>query len=508
LESFWFEDAAFQIAHVHGQYLLSRSPDRAPEGWEQHRRHGWTLSVANLPVVSLENTVGDQLGWCVGYPIVADDPRPRTLAVPTGRVDSLDPDSLEAFYERVHGRYVLIVLAEKEESLYLDAFGSLGTVYSQHEPIVASTPTLLGAAYGWNLPLIRALDMPESGHWFPGTLTPRVGIRCLLPNHCLDLIDWRARRHWPRDHRDLRPSPRVADTVNTICASLTQMIASVTSHYWTYLTLTAGRDSRMILACARAQLQAISCFTFRDGQAVTVDTHTASRLARRHRLDHFFLPIRHATNEELRTWLYLTGHAVSGAAWKIHKTLMDLDPEGAVLDGIGGEVGRGFYWREGDAPATRIAASDLLNRSGLPVDGAVADDITAWLNGLAGLTAFDVLDLYYLEHRLGGWAAPAYYGNYGGFTCARYLSPFNQRAVFRGMLTLPYEYRWTKRLATDVCMNQWPELGELPFNEFTGVRSLLQKSVARGKAALYPLARPVKRHIRALLKRRRRWGDA
>jgi len=439
IEHFWFEDAGFTLARARGQYLLARSDGPIPEGWDEHRRHGWTLGVSKLPVVAVGNGLGEELGWCIGYVLLAGHPPPRRLLLDTARSDSIDSDSINTFYETVFGRYVLILLLRKEERIYLDPYGSLATVYSQSEPIVASTPTLLGSAYSWNVPLITALRMPNSGLWFPGTLTARAGIRRLLPNHFLDLMAWRVARHWPRDHRDLSIGPNVADTVKTIVVALKGVVSSAASQSLIYLPLTAGRDSRMLLACAREHLRAMSCFTFREGRVVTVDTHVTKELARRHGLEHVLLDIRYATREELRRWLYLTGHSVSGEAWRIHKRLEGLDSNRRLLKGFGGEVGRGFFWLEGDAPRMTITAANLLKRSGMPPQAALVTEIEVWVKGLAGLTALDVLDLYYLEHRLGGWAGPHHYG---GWVSGIELSPFNQRGVFASMLKLPYEYRW------------------------------------------------------------------
>ncbi|MEX2220600.1 MAG: hypothetical protein WEG40_02285 [Candidatus Rokuibacteriota bacterium] len=500
MDHFWFDEAGLACEGLSRQYVLSRSEGQIPRGWARHRQRGWTLGVSNLPVASVENRFGEVLGWCVGYPLVAGGSRPSTVVLDTAHTNVIESESINRFYETVAGRWVLIVLARKEERLYLDPYGSLGTVYRRTEPTVASTPTLLGSEHSWDYGLINALGMPESGLWFPGTLTARVGVRRLLPNHALDLIEWHAARHWPRDLHDLAVSAHVPDTVNTIAASLKSLVSLVVAHVPTYLTLTGGRDTRMLLACAKAHLPDISFFTLRDGNTVTVDTHLATKLARRHALDHFFLRVRYATRQEQRDWLSLTGHAVSGDIWRIHKTLEGLETGRALLPGIGGEVGRAFYWRDGDAPHARLMPFDLLERSGMPSEAALVGDIETWLTGLAGLTALDVLDLYYLEHRLGGWAAPAHYGN---LTSLFELSPFNQRAVFASMLKLPYEYRWNKQLSTDICRSEWPALLALPFNEFTGSRRVFQSAVARGKDALYPAARPVKRRLGALLKRAR-----
>ena len=43
-------------------------------------------------------------------------------------------------------------------------------------------------------------------------------------------------------------------------------------------------------------------------------------------------------------------------------------------------------------------------------------------------------------------------------------------------MKLPYEYRLSQQLPKDICLNLWPELLELPLNEFTGFKNYVHKT--------------------------------
>src|SRR5262245_10791334 len=117
------------------------------------------------------------MGWCVGYPITGEQKSERIITLRSLERNSIDMLAIENFYEHTGGKYILILLTRDEQSLFLDPYGSLATVFSTTEPIIASTPTLLSNEHEWNDELIKALNMSESGLWFPSGLTPKKGVR-------------------------------------------------------------------------------------------------------------------------------------------------------------------------------------------------------------------------------------------------------------------------------------------------------------------------------------------
>jgi hypothetical protein len=246
----------------------------------------------------------------------------------------------------------------------------------------------------------------------------------------------------------------------------------------------------MLLACAREQLNKIQFFTFaRDRE--TADTHIARALARRFGLDHRVLPMEYANSDELAAWLDRTGDCVSGDIWKIHPTLRRLDPTRALLPGMAGEVARAFYWQDTDSAATRLSPRELVRRCHLPANEQILDGAEAWLAEIADFDCLTILDLMYIEQRLGCWGGPQQYG--GDDRAVRQLFPLAHRAVFEAMLALPADYRREEQLARQICELAWPELLSLPFNEFSGWQRYprrLARSVLRfGRGTLAALRR-------------------
>jgi hypothetical protein len=147
--------------------------------------------------------------------------------------------------------------------------------------------------------------------------------------------------------------------------------------------------------------------------------------------------------------------------------MQKLERNKVLLHGIAGEVGRSFYWLPTDYEGMKLSATEILFRANFPFHQAVLRETEKWLTELSGFNAFAILDLFYIEQRLGCWAAPQHYGNQ---TSMFELSPFNHRRIFSCMMRLPYEYRRQQELSNDICRDLWPELLDLPFNEFTGAK--------------------------------------
>lgn len=454
-----------------GQFVLSKDSEQIPLGWSSFSLNSWHLGVKLLPVYTLKNNIDDSVGWCIGYPLEENISKDGNFIIKFNEnTDAIDIVT-SRFYEKVGGRYLLIFLASEVSRIYLDPYGSLGCVYSQEKQVVASTPTVASGGGDWDKPLIELLGMPESGLWFPFGLTPRKDVRRLLPNHYLCLSSWEVERHWPQHVSDLCVRRDTAEVVREIACKISKNIEIATNAYPAYLSLTAGRDSRMLLACARNCLDKITFFTF--GEAVeSIDVHVAKIISERLKLRHSVVPVQYATDEERHRWLYLTGHSVGGAIWKIHKSIEALDCNATLLPGIAGEVGRAYYWKRKDHEKNNLKVEELLRRSSMPEISVIKNEADRWLSGLSSYNTFNILDLFYVEQRLGCWAAPQHYGN---LTSKYELSPFNHRNIFKNMMQLPYEYKLKQRLAEDICKAVWPELLQWQFNEYTGIKKYKYK---------------------------------
>ena len=94
---------------------------------------------------------------------------------------------------------------------------------------------------------------------YPLNLTPRKNVWRLLPNHFLDLRQWEAVRHWPK--AEILPVGDTDQAVTQVVERVRLHMKALVAKKPVLLRLTAGQDSRVLLACARPLAQHMTFFT-------------------------------------------------------------------------------------------------------------------------------------------------------------------------------------------------------------------------------------------------------
>jgi hypothetical protein len=477
-----YRPSGFDTKQFYGQFILTAEKKKAPEGWSVNEFNQWRLYTLQLPVINVYDQTSRWLGWCIGHPVVEGQLDVEHIVLRTSAT-SFDMGGVDEFYQRACGKWALLLLHPDYEQIFLDSYGSLAAVYSTVEKTIASTPSLVGTDQDWDEAFIRAIGLPEKDRWLPSGLTTKKNVWRLLPNHNLNLSNWKASRHWPQAETDLSVDPDTEAAVIKITGIVTSTIAAVAKKYPMCLTITAGRDSRAVLACAYDYVNDTSFFTF-EPDAQTPDMQIPALLVQRLKLNHRFIRPVEASAEELEQWLALTGWSVSGKIWKIHKTLKSLDSKRVLLPGTSAEVHKGVYWRSKDRPDMKLTAAEVLTRCKLPHHPAFIEATEAWLQELHFLDAFNILDLVHLEQRLACWAGPQHYGN---TISAFEMAVYNSRPIFHTMMRLPRPYRQKKQLAIDIIRHKWPELLNYPFNQFMGLKGMVYSTKDRIKKFLKEL---------------------
>lgn len=461
--------------HYFGQFIISRSERQVPAGYITTQCGPWIVYChQSLPVSSLRTADGGAVGCIVGHLIELGAKRDTggDVVLPVRSSDSSDRKEsvINQFLGQVGGRFVCLFSDGDHQRLYLDTAGSLSCVYAASLQVVASTPGLFlnRESYYADMDhdLAAILDVSRGG-WYPAGLTPHREISRLLPNHYLDLAHWRPVRHWPM--KKIAPAASVEQKVSAIADILKAIIHAVAREREVYLPITAGRDSRMLLACSRADMDRIDLVTFADSKD-NVDTYMVKRLERAHGLKVEYVPIVTATTEQSEQWYYEVGHCVGGRISEIHPTLNSLDRGRVIMPGFGGALAKGHYWRPRDQDDKAIGADQLLRRLNLPIHPVLHKAVSNWMEGVGNIGTFQMLDLAHIEHREGAWGGPQTYGQEQFVT---HIYPMFHRGIFEDMISLPQEYRRTQRLHTDVIRREWPELLSLPFNRYSGVRHTL-----------------------------------
>ena len=469
----------------YGQFVISRRDWTTPTAFSTRQYGPWVVkSHESLPVTSIRTQDGHAIGCIIGCAIdvanglIVDGD--LTLPLNSGHAIEKKETAIHKLMNRLGGRFICLIVDKDFQRLYLDAIGHLSCVYANSQEVAASTPGLIldRDEYDSTMDheLARLLDISSrvsARGFYPAGLTPHPAINRLLPNHYLDLNSWKAIRHWPA--AKIATVTFVEQNVASIAETLKATIHAILQSREIYLPITAGRDSRMLLACSRAHLDRIKLIQFVNPKGnidpENIDHDIAKRLARAHNLDIEFLPIVVATAEERNRWYYEVGHCIGGRISDIYPTMARLDGSRVIIPGLGAGAGKHRYWRRSDKADTEITQDRLLQRMGLPSHPQLRRAVGAWLEEASYfLNTFQLLDLAQIEHRDGAWGSPS---TYGQVRFVDHVYPICQRTIFENMLSLPSEYKFKNRLNADVIQREWPDLLDLPFNRYVGPRNWL-----------------------------------
>lgn len=455
-----------------GQFILCKKENYIPENWNVKRNGSWWLGYhSDLLVVEILTSDSSLIGWLLGYPIDTNGLLlNKSIKISVSSKDICDASQLESWLYSFGGRFLAIFLTSNISRVYLDPLGSLSAVFCAPNQIVAASTALIPYSEDSqdNYELINTLNIPQNDNWYPFGLTPRHSIERLLPNHFLDLNTWQLTRHWPVKEIASIQDEDIERSIEEIASIIKNNITALVKHSPLYIALTAGRDSRMLLACAREHLDNIEFFTIKipDAKGI-IDCEIASKLAKKYKLNYRILEVEEATASELNEWLYRTGNCVAGRTWKNVRTLKRLEPQRGLLLGMGGEIGRAIFWRASDTESTSITPEELLNILELPVSPYLKEKANQWMVNLGTNNAFKVLDFLLIEQRLGCWAGPQQYGH---ITSAFRVYPLCHRTIVEKMLSLPPAYKRSEMIANDLIKNLYPELLMLPFNKPIGIK--------------------------------------
>ena len=240
------------------------------------------------------------------------------------------------------------------------------------------------------------------------------------------------------------------------------------------LGLSAGLDSRVVAAAlARVEIP-FTAYTWAEDEA-----DVAAAVARGLGVEHRMLPAELLEDGEALP------ASVAAARWSDGATAFGLGapsdalPEGAInLSGLGGEVGRAFYyaeaarswsrptpkrlrqaWRPEDAlpaGASRAARADV---------GAAGDRAVADAADVPGADGWRVLDVAYCETRLRWWSRANIRATAGMFAPA-FLEP----GVASALVSLPLEDRLTDGFHRSYLARHAPQLAGIPLPPVRGLQ--------------------------------------
>jgi asparagine synthetase B (glutamine-hydrolysing) len=170
---------------------------------------------------------------------------------------SADFNDLIDRIDKYCGRFVLIYLNQGKMMLIHDATATRKVYYCLHNSKLwfSSQPHLLARVLSleksrdeYKQAFYNSKDFIRLFNSSIGNTTYYDEIFQLLPNHYLNVTENRIIRYWPRTPIQYKPVSEIAP----LCAKIVQgTLRSITNRYEVTLPLTAGKDSRLLLAASR-----------------------------------------------------------------------------------------------------------------------------------------------------------------------------------------------------------------------------------------------------------------
>lgn len=386
-----------------------------------------------------------------------------------------DPEAFEdKALRRLAGSFAVVTHTTLPRRFYPDAGTTVPLVYCPDLRRAGPSASVIldDIEYGERFLAARherlVLRRASADRWIPGGLTAHEGVSRLMANHYLDLESWEAVRFWPRRGFALGGNRHDAAA---IVAGRMRDIVCATAAAWPNagLTLTAGFDSRLVLAAARPVAEQLDIFTLSGGDD-GVDQVLSGEICRHLGLKHRLHRITTATEAEGEAWDRAVGHVIGHVNREIHPSMRNLDCD-LLITGVLGETGRcRFYQGEGaainDGP---VSPSFLLARTGLPQDPDLLADAEKWLAGLSGLPSSVILDLVVLERSY----IPLWRPAHGAIIPE--IMPFADRVVQETFLGLPPEEKGAEAIFRECIGLLWPEALDFPINSYGDYRDVAAK---------------------------------
>lgn len=423
----------------------------------------WLEPGPGLGCFPAHDSMGRPVGVILGQVI---DLRRRTVVDGVWQAPVALTGDLDGFAEQVlwslGGNFLWIFVAEGVERIYPDCSAQLPCVWDAAAGVAGSTAHALFDDATYNERFDKSeydlLGVDGEG-WFPAGQTAHRGLDRLLPCHYLNLADWTAHRFWSVANVEKTTVPResVHNLVELVRA---QMEALLTTRKTLALGLTAGRETRTLLACARPLVDRIETFTVVGTDRHMTDSVIARRIASEFHISHRELQRTTATSEQRELFVRRGGHCNADSNSWFHPSAWPIAESHIMVGGTGGEVGRCFFWRASDRDDTKITPQLLVNRLGLAATPSLRRSVEKWLDGLPPMNALQILDQAYLELRMGSWHGVQFCCNP---TITR-ISPLLTYPCVEILLALPDDWKRQSRFVDETISTHWPELLRIPFN--------------------------------------------
>ena len=475
------------------QFLLTDAPLPTPPASLQETGLGsWHLyRHPDLPLTVLYGETGPQLAL-LGF--VLDPDRPEATdhdILARLAAGGLDPETLAQGLHGLSGRFVLLVFGAQGLCVFHDPCGLRTVYYRQNDGHLAigSSPPILGlvapltpgerARAYWASDYVRG----KREHWLPCGTSLYEDVHQLVPNHYLRVPDLAQIRYWPFAALQPRTLPEAADRIARI---LSQSITGMARRSALAFPLTAGLDSRTLLAATKDEAAGMYFYTlrYRKLDEQSADIQIPRRLLGKLGLRHHLIDCRAEAPADFAA-VYEANTAPSHMDdWGqiAHGMLNGLPQDRVAIKGNCSEIGRCYYYPSGAPEADADTDFFLRRYSGWDRLPFLREAVENWLAKAvpaAETSGINLFDLFYWEGRLGGWQAQS---QLEWDIAQEVFTPFNNREALELMFGVDPRHRIEPdhALHREIALRLWPEVLSEPINPRAEPRDTPLKRLVQG----------------------------
>ncbi|WP_156181434.1 hypothetical protein [Halomonas sp. PR-M31] len=352
-----------------------------------------------------------------------------------------------------------------------DASGLMGLFYREVEGCVwiSSSPSILGKYIGKETTRIEWDVVHRSGiDWVPAPYTTRKEVYRLLPQRAIEPITGVISAQAP----DLETGP---DLIQSLTNAMSQCKSN---HENTWLSLTAGLDTRVLLAIAKNTGSNFKTYTNKYKKLPKKDFKFPPRIAKLAGFGHeFWVPTD--VDAEKRKYELLEASDSFIINGENNGYILGMGENcfssgDVVLHGAGFEVGRCYYWPKLSSEKPKDAHEILRPLNSAARSDDWYDAINCYIESLDEKLALDMdwRDRFYLDQRIGSFgAAHHFYSDYQGL---KRLDIANSFWVMKLLLEYSPESRKTGTAQINVIRQVDPKLLSIPINPENKVANIIK----------------------------------
>jgi len=427
----------------------------------------------------------------IGYIINPEQPEETDHEIVTRLCarESLTEESIARFLYPMSGRFVLIVKTPDKFLVFHDCCGLRTVFFANHDGYthIASDPLLLGLA----IPLIKGKKWDDyqasihkkenDEHWIPAGGSLYDNVFHLIPNHYLNVSNSEQIRFWPNRKISAYSTDEASQKAALI---LSGSILAASKRFKLALPLTAGWDSRAVLAASRHVASDLFLYTLQYGALTSgsYDLRIPAKLLSRLGYEHHLIECgKDAYDEEFMS-VYMANSAMAHFFdWgKIAFSLYQKYPSDMVcLKGAGAGIVRCNYYSSGKHDPILNSDQLLGLVPGWDKLSFVRESMEKWFiqaKEIHAISSYDILDLFCWEQRVGNWQSQS---QVEWDIALEQFTPFSNRELLDTLLGVKTADRCYPGYIVfeKMIVKLWPEVMKEPINpSFKGmVKNVLSK---------------------------------